>query len=132
MEKPERPWLGMFFPRAAFRPRVHRESLSPPQEHDLEQLEELRRQGSRLELPHPVRGFCAFDEEKSARDAAERLTKDGFRCQVRSGTTGEWAVTAIVQLIPTAGAITRLREQLTEVADSLDGDYRGWDAPPVY
>ena len=41
-------------------------------------------------------------------------------------------VTSVRQLVPTPGAITRLREQMEEMASTLDGSYRGWDAPLVY
>jgi hypothetical protein len=79
-----------------------------------------------------VRAFVAFSDEATARAAAELLEKEGLRCQLRTSAGSGWTVTAINQLIPTPGAITRFREQVEEVARSLDGSYRGWDAPVVY
>jgi hypothetical protein len=124
-------WRGWVLPRFGGRkPRA--ESLSPPEAADLEQLEELRVRGSRLELPHPVRAFVAFEDEATARAAGELLEKEGFKCQLRTSVESGWTVTAITQLIPTPGAITRFREQVEEVARNLKGSYHGWDAPVVY
>ncbi len=120
----------MFVPRIAR--RQPRESLNPPHEQDLERIQELREQGSRMTLPHPVRAYLAFDTEKPAREAGGLLGKDGFSCTVRSSPDGSWVLTAIVQVVPTAGAITRLRERFEAITRSLGGSYRGWDAPVVY
>jgi hypothetical protein len=124
-------WLGMFVPRLPFR-RPRLESLSPPEEEDMERLAELREQGSRLNLPHPIRGFLVFEAEAAARQAAELLGREGFSCTVRAGQDGTWVTTAVMQVVPTPGAITRLREQLEAVTSAHGGTYRGWDAPVVY
>ena len=108
------------------------ESLSPPLEDDLRRLGDLREMGSRLDLPHPVRAFVAFPSEARAREAGEQLGKEGFSCQLRAAGDGSWVVTSVTQLVPTPGAITRLREQMEAMASTLDGSYRGWDAPLVY
>src|SRR5215472_3003200 len=123
-------WLGMFVPRINWRKPF--DSLSPPQEDDLDRLAELREQGSRLNLPHPVRGFVVFDEEPAARQAGELLHKEGYRCTVRAAADGTWVITAVINVVPTPGAITRLREQFEAVASANGGTYRGWDAPVVY
>jgi len=124
-------WLGMFVPRINLR-RPPTESLSPPHEYDLDRLEELREQGSRLDLPHPVRGFTVFDVEPAARQAGKMLQKEGFSCTVRAAPDGSWVTTAVTRMVPTPGAITRLREQMEAVAAEHGGNYRGWDAPIVY
>ncbi len=123
-------WLGLFLPR--INRRQPRESRNPPNEQDLERLEELREQGSRLKLPHPVRGHLVFDGETSARKAADLLGKEGFSCTVRSAPDGSWVLTAIVHVVPTPGALTKLREQFEAVTAAYGGTYRGWDAPIVY
>ena len=124
-------WLGFFVPRFKLR-RQPPESLSPPREDDLERLEQLREMGSRLNLPHPVRTFLAMPSEARAREAGEQLEKDGFSCQLRALADGSWTVTAIMQLVPTPGAITHLREEMETVAQTLEGSFDGWNAPPVY
>jgi hypothetical protein len=126
-------WLGMFVPRPLLRQRrPPRESLGEPDQADLDRLAELREQGSRLHLPHPVRGFLVFDAEDPARQAAELLRKEGYRCAIRAVQDGTWVITAVTQLVPTPGAITKLREQLVAVTSAHGGTYRGWDAPVVY
>jgi len=124
-------WRGWFLPRFGGRKPLL-ESLSKPDPADLEQLDELRGRGSRLELPHPVRAFVTFDDEATARAARELLEKEGFKCQVRTSAGSGWTVTAVSRLIPTPGTITRIREQMQEVARNLGGTYGGWDAPLVY
>ena len=96
----------MFVPRINFR-KPSLESLNEPAEADLERLAELREQGSRLHLPHPVRCYLAFESEQSARQAAEQLRKEGFRCAVRAGPDGGWTTTAVTQVVPTPGEIGR-------------------------
>ncbi len=121
----------MFVPRLPLR-RRRAESLNPASEEDLDRLAELRERGSRLRLPHPVRGFVEFDSQAAARTAAEKLHKDGFACTVRATSDGSWMVTAVRSLVPTPGAITRLREQMESLTATHGGSYRGWDAPIVY
>lgn len=123
-------WMGLFLPR--INRRQPRESANPPNQEDLERLEELRQQGSRLNLPHPVRGFLVFETESSARQAADLLGKEGFSCTVRSAQDGSWVLTAITNMVPTPGALTKLREQFEALTAAHNGSYRGWDAPIVY
>jgi Regulator of ribonuclease activity B len=124
-------WLGFFVPRFQLRKQPP-ESLSPPREDDVERLRELREMGSKLNLPHPVRAFLALSSEARAREAGEQLGKEGFSCQLRALADGSWMVTSVLQIVPTPGAITHLREQMETVAERLEGSFRGWDAPPVY
>lgn len=124
-------WLGFFLPRVRFR-RQPPESLAPPLQEDMERLAELRELGSRLELPHPVRAHLTLPNEARARAAEEHLSKEGFSCQVRAAADGSWVLTSITQIVPTPGAITHLREQMEAFAGTLDGRFRGWDAPPVF
>jgi len=123
-------WRGLFLPR--INRKQPRESRNPPNREDLDRLEELREQGSRLKLPHPVRAHLVFDSETSARRAGDVLSKEGFSCTVRSAPDGSWVLTAIVQVVPTPGALTKLREQFEAVTAAYGGSYRGWDAPIVY
>jgi Regulator of ribonuclease activity B len=122
--------MGMFVPRSILRRRPA-ESLNPASEEDLDRLAELRERGSRLNLPHPVRGFVQFESERAARSGADALRRAGFACTVRAAGDGSWVVTAIRTLVPTPGAVTRLREELESLTAGQDGSYRGWDAPIV-
>lgn len=122
---------GLFLPRLRIR-RAPLESRNPPHPEDLERLEELREQGSKLHLPHPVRAFVAIETEEAARQVGERLQKDGYQCTLRAAQDGSWVVTAIISMVPTKGALTRLREEAGRVASEYGGSYAGWDAPVVY
>ena len=123
--------MGWFVPRFGRR-TLPPESLAPPVDDDLALLDELRAEGSKLHLPHPVRVFVRFDTETDARGAMELMDKDGYRSFLRTDAEGRWTVTAIQSMIPTPGAITKMRESLTALAGTLGGEYLGWQAPPVY
>jgi hypothetical protein len=128
-------WLGMIVPRP-FIDRVRRQqvllAVGPPAPEDLEVLEDLRQQGSRLDLPHPVRAFCELGSESSARDVAARLAKEGYTCSVRAVAEGVWTVTAVVSVVPTLRAIAKVRYDAEKAVGDLGGRYRGWTAPVVY
>ena len=108
------------------------DSLRDPGEDDLRRIDELKQAGSKLKLPHPVRNFLFVQSEKDARQAIEKLADEGYACQLRAVPDGRWQVIAVIQVVPRAGVVTRMREQLEEVAKTLEGDYAGWDAPVVY
>ena len=124
-------WRSWFLPE---RPRRKGppESLAEPEEEDLRRLAELREAGSRLDLPHPLRNFLLLPGEKEARQAMEALAEDGYSCQLRACQDGRWEVTAVTRLVPRPGMVTRMREQMEEVAKTLEGEYAGWEAPLVY
>lgn len=128
---PRMDWLGLFLPRVALR-RPPPLDLDPPNGDDVERIEELRALGSKLKLPHPVRAFLCFATEASARQAAGRLHREGFTCQLRNEDSARWRVTAVTRLVPSLPLMTRMRKQLESVAADLEGTYEGWDAPAVY
>lgn len=122
----------MVVPRGLLRKRKPpRISLNEPHPDDLERIAELREQGSRLKLPHPVRAFLRLEQESAARQTADMLQKEGYRCQLRADQNGRWTVTAVRDLVPTPEAITYLREELEKIAGELGGEYLGWEAPLV-
>ncbi len=123
-------WLGWFVPRFS-RKTQPPESLAPPEEADLEAIAALRAEGSKLHLPHPVRAFVRVPSEAGARRAIVVLDKEGYRARLRAEADGAWTVTAVQSMIPTPGAITKMRENLTALAKSMGGEYLGWQAPPV-
>lgn len=124
--------LGLIVPRPLLRRRrLRRPTLREADPSDLERLQELRARGSRLDLKQPVRAYLHFPEEAGARAAGEALTKEGYRCALRTSGEGSWVVTAISELVPSERVITALREDLEKVAQELGGTYGGWDAPIV-
>jgi hypothetical protein len=124
--------LGLIVPRHLLRRRrLPRRSLRDPDPADLERLQELREQGSRLDLKQPVRAYLRFEDEAAARAAGQALAKEGYRCALRSAAEQGWVVTAITEMVPAERAIAALRDELERVARELGGTYAGWDAPIV-
>lgn len=122
----------MFVPRILTRRGKPPASLNPPAEADLEKLRALREGGSKMDLPHPLRCFLDFPGEAEARSAMERLEKEAMQSQLRAEPDGRWTVTVVERIVPSPGAVTRLRETLTEAAESVGGRFRDWTAPLVY
>lgn len=124
--------FALVIPRSLLKRRKPpRVSLAEPSPEDLAQIEELRIQGSRLKVPHPVRVFVSFEGEKAAREAAEFFAKEGFRCSLRAEAADRWTVIGVISLVPDPKVITWLREQMGTWTKELDGSYLGWDAPIV-
>ncbi|MBO0707163.1 MAG: ribonuclease E inhibitor RraB [Candidatus Dormibacteraeota bacterium] len=124
--------FALVIPRSLLKRRKPpRVSLAEPSPEDLAQIEELRIQGSRLKVPHPVRVFVRFEQEKAAREASEFFAKEGFRCSLRAEAADRWTVIGVISLVPDPKVITWLREQMGNWTKELDGTYLGWDAPIV-
>lgn len=124
--------FALVVPRSLLKKRKPpRVSLADPTPEDLEQIEELRIQGSRLKVPHPVRAFVRFKDEKSARDAMDFFAREGFRCSVQADAADCWTVIGIITLVPDPKVITWLREQMGSWNKEVGGTYLGWDAPIV-
>src|SRR5579875_1455448 len=99
--------FGLVIPRALLKRRKPpRISRSDPDPWDLDRIEELRLQGSKMRVPHPVRAFVRFGDEKSARAAMDIYAKEGFRCSIRSDAADQWLVTGIINLVPDARVLT--------------------------
>ena len=125
-------WLGMIIPRPLLKKRKPpRISLAEPHPDDLERIAELEAQGSRLKLPHPVRAHAQLENESSARSLIELLDKEGYRCKLRAEQDGHWTVIAVMEMIPSKGGITFLREEMNRFCQESGGTYLGWDAPIV-
>src|SRR5436305_13769184 len=116
--------MGWFVPRFGRR-TLPPESLAPPVDDDLALLDELRAEGSKLHLPHPVRVFVRFDTETDARGAMELMDKAGYRSFLRTEAERRWTVTATQSTIPTPGAITKMPASLTALAGPLRGEHLG-------
>jgi len=124
--------FALVIPRALLKRRKPpRISLADPTPEDLERIEELRIQGSRLKVPHPVRAFVRFPDEKAAREAMDFFAKEGFRCSLRTDASDSWTLIGIINLVPDPRVITWLREQMGSWTKDVGGTYLGWDAPIV-
>ncbi|MGH7920035.1 MAG: ribonuclease E inhibitor RraB [Candidatus Dormibacteraceae bacterium] len=124
--------FALFVPRALLKRRKPpRLSRSDPDPEDLDRIEELRIRGSRMKIPHPIRAFVRFRDEKGAREAMDALAKEGFRCSLRAEGGEGWTVIGIISLVPDPRVVTWLREQMGVWNKELGGTYLGWEAPIV-
>jgi hypothetical protein len=131
MERYRLDWRSWVLPQRPGR-RLPPESLNEPLPVDVQRLENLRTAGSKMRLPHPVRNHLYFKTENDARAAMETLGAEGYTLQIRAEAEASWRVTGVIRLVPTAGSITHMREQLETLCAGLDGHYEGWESPLVY
>ena len=69
----------------------------------------------------PTRFFTFFP-------VASTLRSDGLRVLVRPGATGGWLALARSEPAPTENAFADLEARLRKLAESLSGEYDGWEA----
>jgi hypothetical protein len=131
MARYQQNWRSWLLPQRPG-PRLPPESLNEPLPIDLQRLDDLRTAGSKMKLPHPIRSHLYFTTEKDARSAIDMLKDDGYSVQIRAEGDASWRVTGVTRLVPTPGAITRMREQLEAICASMEGQYEGWESPLVY
>lgn len=99
---------------------------------DQQVLEELKRVGSNLSLPHSLLHYLYFDKKLMAIDVAEILIKDGYQVKVKLGADGEnWLTLASHSIIPTNEVIEEIRSKMERIASSFGGEYDGWEAEVV-
>ena len=78
--------------------------------------------------PQAIDWYLYFSSREHADQAAGALRSDTLRVVVRPGATGGWL--ALVQTEPPAtdDAFENIEERLRNVAESLNGEYDGWEA----
>lgn len=101
---------------------------------DQETLRQLKKAGANLALPTEVQNYLYFPTEELARQAASQLLPEGYQVEVRApieykpGVFTMWLALAVTQLVPTTDNIALLRQRMEMVANSLGGDFDGWEA----
>jgi hypothetical protein len=99
---------------------------------DSQALNALRDAGSDLSKPHPIEFYLYFPAQTDADDVAVRLREEGFNVTVRLGADDvNWLVLAQKTLIPEQRLLLDLRSRFEALADSLSGEYDGWEAMVV-
>lgn len=77
-------------------------------------------------------GFAHYiyvPDRTNAESLAMKLRQDGFEVESRMGADEvNWLVLARHMLIPSEEAIERTSDQLTKLAESIGGEYDGWEA----
>lgn len=77
------------------------------------------------------RHFIYIPDQAKAATLAVKLRLDGFDVECRRGAGGiDWLVLACHLMIPDEGAVERLSDHLTALAEAMDGEYDGWEAGP--
>jgi hypothetical protein len=78
--------------------------------------------------PRWFRHFIYVPDRMKAEALAAKLRLDGFEVESRMGADNvNWLVLVRHKLIPDEEAVERLREQLTDLAGAIGGEYDGWE-----
>ena len=92
-------------------------------------MEHLQRAGADLAQAREIEHYLYFPTEEAARTAAEQLRSDGFTVTVRRGADNvNWLALASQMSVVSDETLDELNEQLAALADSLGGEYDGWQA----
>ena len=78
--------------------------------------------------PKAIDWYLYFSSREQADQAASTLRSDGLRVLVRPGATGGWLASAQSEPPSTDDAFADLEARLRKVAESLNGEYDGWEA----
>lgn len=81
-------------------------------------------------VPHTLRHYLYFRSDEAARAAAAELDRRGFVTELRAGAYEEddYLLLAQHEMIPSEEAIAGTRQVLEGVANSVGGEYDGWEA----
>lgn len=78
--------------------------------------------------PQTIDWYLYFSSREHADRAASALRSDGLRVLVRPGATGGWLALAQTEPPATDEAFANLEARLRQLAESLNGEYDGWQA----
>jgi hypothetical protein len=96
---------------------------------DAQVLAALRKAGSELDLPHPLRHYLYVPERSGADAAADCLRREGFKAEVKLGALGDqWLVLATHLMVPTPDGVARVRARFEQLAAEHHAEYDGWEA----
>jgi Regulator of ribonuclease activity B len=96
---------------------------------DAETLHELRKAGTDLNKPTDVEFYLYFRTREAAERAQHSVQLPGFSAVVKPAEAGKnWLCLLNGRLVPSEDEISSVSKRLQTLADSLDGDYDGWEA----
>jgi len=78
--------------------------------------------------PQGIDWYLYFSSRGQADRAASALRSDGFQVLVRPGATGGWLALAHTEPTATDDAFANVEARIRELAESLNGEYDGWEA----
>jgi hypothetical protein len=103
-----------------------------PRDPEARVLSHLQRLGSDFSRPHPIEFFLYFPTRQGAESAGNQLRMRGFSVQVEKLPDGSsWLCFAVKEMIPEYFELVNLRFELSELANSYDGEYDGWGTPII-
>jgi len=74
------------------------------------------------------RQYLYFSSREQADRAGSALRSDGLQVLVRPGATGGWLALAHSQPPASDDAFANLEARMRKLAESLNGEYDGWEA----
>ncbi len=98
-------------------------------ERDKSQIENLRQMGLNLEIAQPIRFFCYFPVEPSAKGAAMRLREQGYKTDFEDAGEGiamRWTLFATKIFVPSEINISRANDTVSKIVKSLNGQFDSW------
>jgi hypothetical protein len=84
---------------------------------------------SDLGQKHTIFHYLYFPKKDAAKKVAQQLRTEGFEIEDRLGADGiNWLVLARHDIVPSDEAMATAREKMEQLAESLGGEYDGWEA----
>jgi regulator of RNase E activity RraB len=91
-------------------------------------IEQLRGVGSDLSKPHLIDFYFYFPTIEIAERAARELQKKSLQTEIQEGADGEnWLCLASAMFLPSEIELTQLGSYFGDLADSLGGEFDGWE-----
>jgi hypothetical protein len=99
---------------------------------DKQVLAQLVNAGTAVDQPHDIGCYLYFPNQEQAQRAATALGADGFTAEVRFGAHNSgWLAFGRRSIVPHPANIVVLRKRLTKLAQSLGGEFDGWETAIV-
>ena len=100
-----------------------------PQGGDALVLVQLREAGADLSEAHSLEFVLYLPTQEAAQNAAELVRSRGFIPTVEAvAGSSNWLCLATKSMVPTLTAIEGIRADFVKIAQSLGGEYDGWNA----
>jgi hypothetical protein len=101
-----------------------------PEESDALALRQLASRGANLTKPRHIVHFMLFDDETSARAAAETIAQTSWNAHVDEPTEQrtEWVVRAEDERVASSDTVSAYRSWFAQIAEQHHGEYDGWEA----
>jgi Regulator of ribonuclease activity B len=94
---------------------------------DRQVLEQLAQHGADLTKETEFVHYLYFDDEASARSAAEQLADIGYTAKGRASDDSV-LIQAERDAVPTIENVRRMRQFMEVIAEQFGGEYDGWEA----